>query len=85
MNTPDIVVLKETLGKMTDEQLNELIDPLFCEFLDERKCLDEQMIVNNEMYANYYLYEARALEAKAKFLYAKAEVMMRKRKSSLEK
>ncbi len=85
MDTSNIAVLRENLVKMTDKELTELVDTLFCEFIDERKCLDEQMIVNNEMYANYFLYEARALEAEAKFLYAKVELMMRKWKSSLEK
>ena len=83
MEIPSIEFLKDNLSKMTDKELEDLVDELYANYSDERKCLDEQMIVNRQMYSNHYIYEARALEAKAKFLYAKAEVMMRNGKGRI--
>ena len=83
MEIPSIEFLKNNLSKMTDNELEDLVDELYANYSDERKCLDEQMIVNRQMYSNHYLYEARALEAKAKFLYAKAEVTMRNGKGRI--
>lgn len=77
--------IKALLYTMSDEDLEKYEEETFNEYLEIRKTLDEQMLVNREMYANHYLYEARVLEAKAKFLYVKAEIMMRERlKSSLD-
>lgn len=83
MEIPSTEFLKNNLSKMTDNELDDLVDELYANYSDERKCLDEQMIVNRQMYSNHYLYEARALEAKAKFLYAKSEVMMRNGKGRI--
>ena len=83
MEIPSIEFLKNNLSKMTDNELDDLVDELYANYSDERKCLDEQMIVNRQMYSNHYIYEARALEAKAKFLYAKAEVTMRNGKGRI--
>ena len=65
------------LTELTDDELDWLVDELYNNWFDIRKTLDEQMIVNRKMYSNYYIYEARELVAKAKFLYAKAEQMIR--------
>ena len=77
----DIIInddeLEFNFEELTDEELNWLVDELYCNWFDIRKTLDEQMLVNNKMYSNYYIYEARESVAKAKFLYAKAEQMMR--------
>ena len=77
----DIIVnddeLKFNLKELTNEELDWLVDELYCNWFDIRKTLDEQMLVNNKMYSNYYIYEAREMVAKAKFLYAKAHQMMR--------
>lgn len=62
---------------LTDDELDWMVNELYNNWFDIRKTLDEQMIVNRKMYSNYYIYEARELVAKAKFLYAKAEQMMR--------
>ena len=77
----DIIVnddeLEFNFDELTNEELDWLVDELYCNWFDIRKTLDEQMLVNNKMYSNYYIYEARESVAKAKFLYAKAEQMMR--------
>ena len=77
----DIIVTDDELefnfDELTNEELDWLVDELYCNWFDIRKTLDEQMLVNNKMYSNYYIYEARESVAKAKFLYAKAEQMMR--------
>ena len=76
----DIIVnddeLEFNFKELNDDELNWLVDELYCNWFDIRKTLDEQMLVNNKMYSNYYIYEARESVAKAKFLYAKAEQMM---------
>jgi hypothetical protein len=77
--------IKALIYTMSDKDLEKYEEETFNEYLDVRKTLDEQMIVNKTMYANHYLYEARVLEAKAKFLYVKAEIMTRERmKTSLD-
>lgn len=77
--------IKALVYTMSDKDLEKQEEETFNEYLDIRKTLDEQMLVNKTMYANHYLYEARVLEAKAKFLYVKAEIMMRERvKTSLD-
>ena len=63
--------------KLTDDELDWMVEELYNNWFDIRKTLDEQMIVNRNMCNNYYIYEARELVAKAKFLIAKAEQMMR--------
>ena len=77
----DIIVnddeLEFNFEELTNEELDWLVDELYCNWFDIRKTLDEQMLVNTKMYSNYYIYEARESVAKAKFLYAKAEQMMR--------
>ena len=77
----DIIVnddeLEFNFEELTDDELNWLVDELYCNWFDIRKTLDEQMLVNSKMYSSYYIYEARESVAKAKFLYAKAEQMMR--------
>ena len=77
----DIIVTDDELefnfDELTNEELDWLVDELYCNWFDIRKTLDEQMLVNTKMYSNYYIYEARESVAKAKFLYAKAEQMMR--------
>ena len=77
----DIIVnddeLEFNFEELTDEELDWLVDELYYNWFDIRKTLDEQMLVNTKMYSNYYIYEARESVAKAKFLYAKAEQMMR--------
>lgn len=65
-------------SELNDNELDWLTGELYNNWFDFRKALDEQMLVNNKMYSNYYIYEAREMVAKAKFLYAKAEQMMRK-------
>ena len=81
MELRDIIVTDDELefnfDELTNEELDWLVDELYCNWFDIRKTLDEQMLVNNKMYSNYYIYEARESVAKAKFLYAKAEQMMR--------
>ena len=81
MELRDIIVNDDELEfnfmELNDDELNWLVDELYCNWFDIRKTLDEQMLVNNKMYSNYYIYEARESVAKAKFLYAKAEQMMR--------
>lgn len=62
---------------LTDDELDWMVDELYNNWFDIRKTLDEQMIVNKKMYSDYYIYEARELVAKSKFLIAKAEQMMR--------
>lgn len=62
---------------LTDDELDWMVNELYNNWFDIRKTLDEQMVVNRTMNSNYYIYEARELVAKAKFLYAKAEQMMR--------
>ena len=64
-------------ANLTDDELDWMVDELYNNWTDIRKTLDEQMICNRKMYNNYYIYEARELVAKAKFLIAKAEQMMR--------
>ena len=71
-NSPD-----HYYATLTDDELDWMVDELYNNWFDIRKTLDEQMIVNREMCNNYYIYEARELVAKAKFLIAKAEQMMR--------
>ena len=63
--------------ELNDDEVSWLVDELYNNWFDIRKTLDEQMLVNNKMYSNYYIYEAREMVAKAKFLYAKAHQMMR--------
>ena len=81
MELRDIIVTDDELEfnfeELTDEELDWLVGELYCNWFDIRKTLDEQMLVNTKMYSNYYIYEARESVAKAKFLYAKAEQMMR--------
>ena len=81
MELRDIIVTDDELefnfDELTDEELDWLVDELYCNWFDIRKTLDEQMLVNTKMYNNHYIYEARESVAKAKFLYAKAEQMMR--------
>lgn len=78
----DHIINQENIGDysynaFTDCELDWLVNELYNDWFDIRKTLDEQMIVNRTMNSNYYIYEARELVAKAKFLYAKAEQMMR--------
>lgn len=77
----DIIATDDKLAfnlvELNDDELHWLVDELYCNWFDIRKTLDEQMLVNTKMYSNYYIYEARESVAKAKFLYAKAEQMMR--------
>ena len=70
-------VVNQSYIELTDDELDWLVDELYNNWFDIRKTLDEQMIVNRKMYSNYYIYEARELVAKVKFLYAKAEQMIR--------
>lgn len=69
--------LRGGLQELSDEDLDALVELLFCDWFDERKCLDEQIHVNRRMYNNFLWYEAREAEAKAKYLYAKANQIER--------
>ena len=69
--------LREGLRELSDEDIDELVELLFCDWFDERKCLDEQIHVNLRMHNNFLWYEAREAEAKAKYLYAKANQIER--------
>lgn len=65
------------LNNLDNKELEALVEDLFCDEFDIRKTLDEQIHCNTKMYNNYFLYEARHLEARAKYLYAKSTLMMR--------
>lgn len=78
-------VVNQSYINYTDDELEWLVNELYNNWFDIRRTLDEQMFINREMHSNYYIYEARELVARAKFLYAKAEQMIRvdKKKQNL--
>lgn len=57
------------LTNLSDEDLDTLVDQLFCYWFDVRKTLDEQTRCNGKIFPNYFLYEAYEAEAKSKYLY----------------
>lgn len=59
------------LEEMNDNELENLVDELWNDFYDERRKLDENLLVCRFPSVVDSLYRARVLEAESKFYYAK--------------